>query len=134
MLDSEPNSGFQTVVLDRVHGAGRPGTVLVSGARVIDIFPAAGTCQKTAEQVNLPPFGGYPGIAYQQGLHLVKGFMGDNRLVGIVDAHPSLLRHSRSSRGRGTAPGGVAPRFGAVCREARQKKHLRGKILRKRIK
>ena len=102
ILDSEQNGGLQTVVLDRVHGAGRPGAVLVSGAGVIDIFPAlaagdgfpaVGAFQKTAEQVNLPPFGGCPGIAYQQGLHLVKGFVGDDSLVGIGDAHPFFLRH-----------------------------------------
>ena len=96
ILDSEQDGGLQTVVLDRVHGAGRPGAVLVSGAGVIDIFPALAasdgfpairTFQKTAEQVNLAPFGGSPGIAYQQGLHLVKGFMGDNRLVGIGDMY-----------------------------------------------
>ena len=103
VLDSEQNSGLQTIVLDRVHGAGRPGTVLIGGAGVIDIFPALApghglatisASQKTAEQVELPATGGCPGIAEQEGLHLVKGFLGDNRLMGIEDAHPFILRHS----------------------------------------
>ena len=40
ILDSEQNGDLQAVVLDRVLGAGRPGAVLVSGAGIIDIFPA----------------------------------------------------------------------------------------------
>ncbi len=40
ILDSEQNGGLQTVVLDRVHGAGCPGAFLVSGAGIINILPA----------------------------------------------------------------------------------------------
>ena len=37
LLDGEQDSGLQTVVLDRVHGAGRPGVVLVGGAGIIHV-------------------------------------------------------------------------------------------------
>ena len=90
-------------MLDRVHGAGRPGAVLVGGAGIIYIFPALApddgfptvrTFQKAAEQMELPALWGCPGIAEQEGLHPVKGFVGDDGLVGIGDAHPFFLRHS----------------------------------------
>ena len=61
-------------MLDGVHGAGRPGAVLVGGAGIIYIFPALApgdgfptvrTFQKAAEQMELPALGGgasgYPG-------------------------------------------------------------------------
>ena len=87
ILDGEQNGGLQTVVFDRVHGAGCTGAFLVSGAGIINIlpalapgdgFPAVGTFQKAAEQVELPALGGCPGIAEQEGLHPVKGFVGDD--------------------------------------------------------
>ena len=103
ILDSEQDGGLQAVVFDRVHGAGRPGAVLVGGAGIIDIFPAlapgdgfpaVSAFQKAAEQMELPALWGCPGIAEQEGLHPVKGFMGDDGLVGIGYTHPFLLRHS----------------------------------------
>ncbi len=71
-------------MLDRVHGTGRPGAVFVGGAGVVHIFsahtagdgfPAVGTFQKATEEMNVPSLGGCPGIVYQQGLQLVKGFV-----------------------------------------------------------
>lgn len=58
---AKQDGGLQPIVLDRVHGAGRPGTVLVGGAGVIYIFAAqtpgqglatVGVAEKTTEQVN----------------------------------------------------------------------------------
>ena len=34
LLNGEQDGGLQPVVLDRVHGAGRPGAVLIGGAGV----------------------------------------------------------------------------------------------------
>ena len=36
---------------------------------------------------------GRPGVPFQQGLHLFKGFAVYNRLVGISHPHPFILRH-----------------------------------------
>lgn len=91
ILGSEQNGGLQTIVRDRVHGAGCPETVLVSGAGIIDFsafaagdgFPAARTFQKTAERMNFLHLGRYPGIADQENLHLFKEFMYDDCLVYI---------------------------------------------------
>ena len=47
ILDSEQDGGLQTVVFDRVHGAGCPGAFLVSRAGIIYILPAPGpVCQE----------------------------------------------------------------------------------------
>ena len=40
ILDGKQNGGLQTVMFDRVHGAGCPGAFLVSGAGIINILPA----------------------------------------------------------------------------------------------
>ncbi len=37
---------------------------------------------------------GCPGVTFQKFLHPFKGFVGDDCLVGIGDAHPFILRHS----------------------------------------
>lgn len=39
LLNGKQDGSLQTVVLDRVHGAGQPGTVFISGTSVVDIFP-----------------------------------------------------------------------------------------------
>ena len=40
--------------------------------------------------MELPLFRGRPGVTFQKFLHPVKGFVGDDGLVGIGDAHPSI--------------------------------------------
>ena len=44
--------------------------------------------------MELPLFRGRPGVTFQKFLHPVKGFVGDDCLMGIGDAHPFVLRHS----------------------------------------
>jgi len=65
LLNGKQDGSLQTVVLDRVHGAGQPGTVFISGTSVVDIFSAlapgnglaaVGTPQEPAEQMKLPAF------------------------------------------------------------------------------
>ena len=49
LLNGKQDGSLQTVVLDRVHGAGQPGTVFISGTSVVDIFsalaPGNGLCR-----------------------------------------------------------------------------------------
>lgn len=40
LLNGKQDGSLQTVVLERVHGAGQPGTVFISGTSVVDIFSA----------------------------------------------------------------------------------------------
>jgi len=66
LLYCKEDSGLQTIMLDGVHCAGCPGTVLVGGAGIVHIIvvaytpgncpPAVSTFQKTAEQVDFPAF------------------------------------------------------------------------------
>ena len=102
LLNGEQDSGLHLVVLDRVHGAGRPGAVLIDGAGVIYIFAAqapgqglaaVGAAEETAEQMNFPPLGGRARVPYQKPSYLIEHFTDDNCLVSVGDAHPILLRH-----------------------------------------
>ena len=91
-------------MLDGVHGAGRPGAVLVGGAGIIYIFPALApgdgfptvrTFQKAAEQMELPALGGRPGIPEQEDLHPVKGFVGEDCARSTVKPLSGASRGSK---------------------------------------
>ena len=71
LLERKQDSGLQSVVLDRVHGAGRMGTVLVAGAGVVHMaaahtpgqdFFAIRAAEEAAEQMNQQPLGGCAGV------------------------------------------------------------------------
>ena len=102
LLNGKQDGGLQPVVLDRVHGAGCPGAVLIGGAGVIHIFAAqapgqglatVGAAEKTAEHVDFPPLGGCACVPFQKPLYLIEHFTDDNCLVGVGGSHPILLRH-----------------------------------------
>ena len=102
LLNGEQDGGLQPVVLDRVHGAGRPGAVLIGRAGVIHIFAAQapgqglatiGAAKETAEQVDFPSLGGCARVPFQKPLYLIEHFTDDNRLVGVGDSYPILLWH-----------------------------------------
>ena len=68
---SEQDSGLQPFMLDGVHGAGSPGAVFVSRAKITVALPALApgngfstisTAEETAEQVELLFPGSRPGI------------------------------------------------------------------------
>ena len=72
LLYCKEDSDLQTIMLDGVHCAGCPGTVLVGGAGIVHIIvvayapgncpPAVSTFQKTAEQVDFQAFWRSTGI------------------------------------------------------------------------
>ena len=43
---------------------------------------------------DFPFFGSRPGVTFQKFPHPVKGFVGDDCLVGVWNTHPFILKHS----------------------------------------
>ena len=102
LLNRKQDGGLKPVVLDRVHGAGRPGTVLVGGAGVVHMtaahapgqsLSAIRAAEEAAEYMDLPPLGGRAGVPLHQALYLFKGRPVNNGFVGVRNPYPILLRH-----------------------------------------
>lgn len=102
LLNGKQDGGLKPVVFDRVHGAGRSGTVLVGGAGVVHMaaahapgqsLSAIRAAEEAAEYMYLPSLGGGAGVPLHQALHLFKGRPVNNGLVGVRNPYPILLRH-----------------------------------------
>ncbi len=107
LLNGEQDDGLKPVVLDRVHGTGRPGAVLVGGAGVVHMvaahapgqgLSAVRAAEEAAEQMDLPPLGGCASVP-STGSAPFQGRPVNNGLVGVRNPYPILLRHRLRSGG-----------------------------------